>query len=110
MQTIKETAMDAPADVAVCPICGAAIRIHIIGWEQQDDGTWAATSIETDCVSEPEFDDDSDASLDVWHSWFAEHYSTPYIDWLPVDRTIERWLLKNYRFDIAPQQAEEMSP
>jgi hypothetical protein len=85
---------DIPLDVAKCPICGAQIVLEIDAWEQLDDGTWAAAEDGThvSCTMEPDIDDDG------WEDWFNGHYSMPYVDWMPVDTRVYKWLLTNYRF------------
>ena len=35
-----------------------------------------------------------------WREWFNWHYDMPYVDWLPVDGDVEKWLEENYRFDL----------
>ena len=32
--------------------------------------------------------------------WFLGHYSTPYVDWLPLEMRVKDWLKQRYRFSV----------
>lgn len=80
-----------PADVAVCPICGAKLRAEIDETQESDSG-WKASSIALDCEREP------DIGSDGWEEFFTNHYSQPYIDWHPLHGPIVKWINENYTF------------
>jgi hypothetical protein len=82
-----------PAEVAVCPICRAAISVNFDDWVQED-GEWLAASCNMHCKTEPDIDDEQ------WWPWAAGHYSQPYIDWLPVEKIVVDWINEYYRFEI----------
>lgn len=85
-----------PAHVAVCPKCDAPIAADIDEWKQQDDGTWTASmgGIHINCTTEPDID------RKEWREWLDWHWSTPYIDWLPLEERMRRWVNDHYRFDM----------
>lgn len=99
MNTVKDASeVVLPLGKFVCPICGAAVVIDDIDeWEQNDDGSWqvSETGVHVTCETEPDFDDDS------WEDWHSGHWSMPYVDWMPMQEKIYRWLAKNYRFEMA---------
>lgn len=79
----------------VCPICDAPLsKIQARAWNQDADGTWFAAEIEVDCTTEPDIDSDE------WEEWFAGHYQTPYIDWLPLEQQILLWMRREFRFEM----------
>jgi len=83
-----------PAKIA-CPICGAPIVGHFEAWEKTEDGNWqGAEHIKLDCTWEP------DINSDEWEDWFESHWSTPYIDWLPLEIRLGEYINKKYRFKI----------
>lgn len=88
--------INVPDEIAVCPICGAAIWVEVTEWEHQPDGTWAVSDcgVYTNCASEP------DINSDEWKDWHNGHYAMPYVDWLPVDLRITKWLKRTYRFNM----------
>lgn len=93
MITLKMGEVPAIPDKFKCPICGNKLTLEIGEWEQNDDGSWqAADSLYVSCVSEPDIESND------WNDWFNSHFSTPYIDWLPVQERLHSWLEKNYRF------------
>jgi hypothetical protein len=78
-----------PREVATCPICDADIVIDgIDGWECEN-GKPVGISLE--CVTEPDIDGDE------WEDWFHGHWSTPYVDWLPVKDRVLCWFQKHFR-------------
>ena|SRR3990172_2330175 len=100
--TIQIVSMDAeieiPISLVVCPICGAQIFIEEMNeWIGDDEGRWVALNVKVDCSTAPDIDDDG------WEDWFKAHWSTPYIDWLPVEQQVEEWLKANYRFEDADE-------
>ena len=88
-----DAVIEVPKEIAVCPICGGKLTVGCDGWIELDDG-WAADSLSIDCETEPDIDGND------WDDWFRGHYSMPYIDWLPVEYHILRWLNENYRWDL----------
>lgn len=80
-----------PADVAVCPICKSPIWIcEVNGVTEQPGGTWVVDEFMADCETEP------DIESDEWNDWQRSHWSTPYIDWLPVLGRVELWLQQSF--------------
>jgi hypothetical protein len=84
-----------PQSVAACPICGAGIHITDID-EWYDDGT--TESVHINCTTEPDINGDSGK----WYEWQRGHWSTPYIDWLPVEKRVTDWFNACYRVEVAP--------
>lgn len=78
-----------PRKVAVCPICDADIWIDDISEWECEDGK--PVEISVDCVTEPDIDSDE------WQDWFAQHWSMPYVDWLPVSTRVLRWFQRHYK-------------
>jgi hypothetical protein len=79
-----------PANVSTCPECGAAVFVDIYeitqadnneDWKLNEDGS----GFHLQCVQE----DDS-------------HYQMPYVDWLPLEPRIIRWINDNYDFNPYP--------
>jgi hypothetical protein len=98
MQTVKvNTPIAIPASVAICPICKAAATMEIDKWEQNKDGTWQAgeCGVHLSCSTEP----DVHSNVRRWREWHNWHFRMPYVDWLPVERTVYKWLVQNYRFE-----------
>ncbi|MDX2240176.1 MAG: hypothetical protein NW224_05790 [Leptolyngbyaceae cyanobacterium bins.302] len=89
-----------PRSVAVCPICDSDLWIEEISSATEDDeGNWFAEDVHLTCVDEP----DMDHNIQEWHEWNNWHFSTPYIDWLPVRETVEEWMRKpaqKERFEV----------
>lgn len=81
-----------PETVEVCPICGAKLRCEFEEWEQGEDGTWSTLRAIPSCESEPDIDEPD------WQDWSWGHYDTPYIDWLPVEVRLTRWVNEHYVF------------
>jgi hypothetical protein len=67
-----------------CPICGAKVFITCITEWESDTGT--IVGYEYECETEPDIDSDD------WESWFDGHYSMPYVDWLPWQVSVDKWL------------------
>lgn len=83
-----------PTTVAVCPKCGAPLVIEELdGWEVEtgrvlDDGVYV------NCSTEPDIDADD---WEEWHNW---HWSTPYIDWLPIRAAVYQWFDARFRIEV----------
>lgn len=65
--------------------------------EQRDDGTWFGKP-KLSCETEPDIGDDN------YDEWMDEHYSMPYVDWLPIEDKVERWLKNKYDFDMEAKE------
>ena len=81
---------------AVCPKCGGRVVIKDIDeWEQLEDGGWAASEggVHVNCETEPDID------MGDWEAWNNWHWDMPYVDWLPLEMRVYKWLSENYRFD-----------
>lgn len=78
-----------PESLATCPICGAPIAVVDI--EEWEADTGRIVHFVVDCTTAPDIDSDD------WPDWQRHHWSTPYVDWLPLERPILRWLSANYR-------------
>lgn len=85
-----------PRQVAICPICGEEVTVEIGEWTQSDDGTWVASDagVHASCITEP------DIIAEDYDEWLNGHFSMPYVDWLPVDQKVTRWINDHYRFDM----------
>jgi hypothetical protein len=75
-----------PENVAVCPECGAAIFADVYEISQEADGelwqVWEdGSGLHIQCTQE----DDS-------------HYRMPYVDWVPIEPQVIRWINNNYDF------------
>jgi transcription elongation factor Elf1 len=95
MKLIKDASEIQLPEKFACPICvGGKIEITSIDeYEQNDDGTWQVSDcgLYIDCSRAPEFPDDD---------WLSSHWSTPYIDWLPVTERVLSWINRHYRFEV----------
>lgn len=83
-----------PEEVAVCPICKAAMVIReIVCWLPEtgeagtDDG-----DIDFGCVTEPPIESTT------WSPWIAWHYRTPYVDWLSLSSMVAQWFNAHYEY------------
>ena len=101
MKTISKDSLIKLPDKFKCPICDAALDMEIDEWEQNDDGTWQASEcgVHCNCTTEPDIDSDE------WKDWHRGHWSMPYVDWLPVDAKVYRWLSRHYRFAVETETA-----
>jgi hypothetical protein len=73
-----------------CPICGA--KVHLAGvteWGLEDG---EIVRVEYDCETEPDIDSDD------WWDWHRGYFSMPYVDWLPWEVQMLRWLNRHYRY------------
>lgn len=91
----SDTVIKVPKGVAVCPICGARLYADTEEWEEDDYGMWRASNPKTTCAKEPDIDSRK------WNEWHRWHYSMPYVDWLPVDMKVQKWMDRTYRFDLS---------
>lgn len=83
-----------PKSVAVCPKCGE--QLVITDWTAWEDGGRVVDGEFTlDCTTAPDDADDSEEAGE----WFIWHWSTPYIDWLPVKERVFRFVDSRYRLD-----------
>ena len=76
----------------LCPYCGGDLTYHCEGWEQDDDGTWLADCMQSECSTEPDMDSEE------WEDWMSQHSDMPYVNQLPVDERVKDWINKRYRF------------
>ena len=83
-----------PVNVARCPICKAPLNVGEIAEWECDGGK--ITDFSIDCTTEPDIDGDE------WPEWHAEHYHMPYVDWLPLEVPVGRWLNANHRIQTEP--------
>lgn len=80
-----------------CPICDAALEVEEVdAWEKDDEGNWKAETVKVDCVTFPGYDDH-----DEFENYMRGHYSTPYVDWLPLEVAITRWVNENYTWNLS---------
>jgi len=81
-----------PAVIATCPICGDCIYIDGVD-EWYEEGNQMRLDpemgVSLDCGSAPDIDEGDE---DEWHDFMRGHWSTPYIDWLPVQQKVTLWL------------------
>lgn len=83
--------MKLPAEVAVCPICKAALfAVEITGCSLGDDGSWFPDAIGLDCETEPDIESQDH------EDWYSQHYAMPYVDWIPVHTAVEKWMRANF--------------
>ena len=93
----SEISISIPPEIAVCGICGAEVVLEIDEIEEDSAGLWAASQsgVNVNCATEPSMDDEK-----AWYSFHWSHWSMPYVDWLPVQIRVYRWLLQHYRFSL----------
>lgn len=76
-----------------CPICGSPLMLNAGECLERDvNGEWIATEVQLDCTSEP------DIKSPDWDEWYRGHYSTPYIDWLPLHQKVLKEVRQKYYF------------
>ena len=92
-----QAVLHVPTDVAVCPYCGAALRVTFGYWQQQEDGSWTARDVQAECAAQPTTDGEK------WRDWAERHSCLPYIHQVPVDTAVERWVNTYYRFVLEEQ-------
>jgi hypothetical protein len=96
-----ESILQVPRTVAVCPYCDGQLTVYFDGFDQQDDGTWAAASLNVECETEPAVESKN------WDDWFASHSDMPYVYQLPVDEEIKAWINKNFIFEIENETGDK---
>jgi hypothetical protein len=89
-----------PGHVAVCPYCDGALTVHVEAWSEGPDGFWFADEAKADCDTEPDI-----VSPD-WRNWMDRHSEMPYVYMLPVEERIQRWLNRNFVWDLGPATHE----
>jgi len=78
----------------LCPYCGGNLTYVAFGWEQDENGLWAADSFDVECSTEPNMDSEE------WEDWMQQHSDMPYVNQLPVDKAVEAWIKERYRFNL----------
>ena len=79
-----------------CPICDAAIYIEDVNaWEENDDGQMKAEAVKIDCTTFPGFDNNL-----KFNEYMDSHWSTPYIDWLPLEKIVTQWVNERYSWNL----------
>jgi hypothetical protein len=84
-----------PLNVACCPICSEPIYGYIEEIEHHEKGYSVGNcGFKIDCTSEPDLE-----KIDTfeWEEWFSTHWSMPYVDWLPLEIKMSKWLNNNYQ-------------
>jgi hypothetical protein len=89
--TNKDLPLDIPTEVAICPKCGSPLIFEDVE-EWYDDGMIAEHGFVFNCIKEPDID------ADDWWAWHNSHWSTPYVDWLPLQSVVHDWFKTNYRY------------
>lgn len=83
-------------DSFVCPICGKPLYIEEVSeHEKDDDGNWKAVAVKVDCVSFPGF-----GNAEAFEDYIRSHYSTPYTDWLPLEKRVTAWVNARYSWSL----------
>lgn len=73
-----------------CPICNAKVVLTAVTeWESE---TGKAVTVEYECETEPNIDSKE------WRGWHRGHYRMPYVDWLPWELQMLKWLNANYEY------------
>jgi hypothetical protein len=71
-----------------CPICGASV--YITGVDEWESDSGRIVHFEHECETEPDIDSDE------WWGWHNGHWNMPYVDWLPWEMRVYRWLDAHY--------------
>jgi hypothetical protein len=87
----KNSPPEIPAFIAVCPICGAGVRIEEINEWETETGRVPVCGFHINCVTEPGLHSKK------WEEWFNAHWSMPYVDWLPLEIRVHKWFDRRYR-------------
>lgn len=82
-----------PVQVAVCPICGEPIQITEIEEWETETGKVTDCGLRVDCTTAPEYQTNG-GDMDAY---LRDHWSMPYVDWLPVEEKVLTWLNRHYR-------------
>jgi hypothetical protein len=86
---------DVPEYVATCPICGAKLWANFEEWEATGrSNRWRCTMAKLNCETEPDIDDPD------FDDWMNGHYQMPYVDWMPLEIEIARWINRRYWFGL----------
>lgn len=83
-----------PRRIASCPICEAPIEVEFDEYQKREDGTWECTRAKPNCTTEPDIDSPE------WDDWMNGHWSTPYVDWLPLEISLTKWVNQRYSFNV----------
>jgi hypothetical protein len=83
--------VDVPKDIAICPECGASIRVDVYEIEQLENGHWGVDQLGSGVHIWCAADEAGESNIG--------HYNMPYVDWLPLDKPVIDWLNKTYDFD-----------
>ena len=73
-----------------CPICGA--KVHVTDVDEWECESGSIIGWHCDCETEPDIDSDD------WPEWFHGHYAMPYVDWMPYQTRMLRWLNARYHY------------
>lgn len=80
-----------PKSIAKCPICDAPLANEDVYEWESNTGEITESGFSVECTMQPDIDGGE------WPDWHAEHWSHPYIDWVPIEPVIHEWLCCNYR-------------
>jgi len=80
-----------PLDLFQCPICGAQIVFTEINEYETETGKVTDGGFHVSCTTEPDFDDPD------YDDFMSSHFSMPYVDWLPLEARVYKWLSAGYR-------------
>jgi hypothetical protein len=94
IKTISDISEIVLPDTFKCPICDAPIYIEEICDFMEEDGVLKALAVKIDCTTFPGFDD-----MGEFEVWMSEHYSTPYVDWLPLEQEVTAWVNRRYSWE-----------
>jgi hypothetical protein len=83
-----------PLDLFCCPICGAQVVFVEINEYETETGKVTDTGFHVSCTTEPKFDDPD------YDDWLNSHFSMPYVDWLPLEVKIYKWLSAGFRLRL----------
>lgn len=81
-----------PIELFQCPICGVQIVFTEINEYETETGKVTSSGFHVSCITEPDFDDPDDDD-----EWLDSHFSMPYIDWLPIEIKVYKWLSAGFR-------------
>lgn len=78
----------------LCPYCKGNLKYTANGWEEDENGLWMADSFDMECSTEP------DIESEEWNDWFYNHSDMPYVNQLPVDLKVKKYIQSKFRFNI----------
>lgn len=90
----QEKPPEIPLDLFQCPICGAQVCFVEINEYETETGKVTDTGFHISCTTEPEFDDPD------YDDWLNNHFSMPYVDWLPLEVRVYKWLSAGFRLRL----------